>query len=83
MGNRDRSLREIADLIERFLEDRSEYPQEWNDFVDSSQRNKDSESYRKQCYELDPLISRPEGPDPDAITKLRSLVQKLRSVQSE
>jgi hypothetical protein len=83
MGKRDKSLKEIADLIERYLEDRSEYPQEWNDFVDSSQRNKDSESYRKQCYQLDPLISRPEGPDPDAIAKLRLLVQELRSVQSE
>ena len=29
--NRD----EVADLIERFLENRSGYPQEWNDFVDT------------------------------------------------
>lgn len=30
---------EVADLIERFLRGESTYPQEWNDFVECSQRD--------------------------------------------
>jgi hypothetical protein len=82
MGNRDKSLKQVGDLIERYLEGRSTYPQEWNDFVDSSQKDKKSELYRNLCYELDPLVSRPEGPDPDAIAKLKLLLEQIRSTQS-
>jgi hypothetical protein len=45
---------EVAQLIERFLEGRSLYPQEWNDFVDISQKDNVIENYRRQCDELDP-----------------------------
>jgi hypothetical protein len=68
----------VADLVERFLEGRSLYPQEWNDFVDASQRDQKIESYRKRCYELDPLVNRPGPPDANAIAELRRIVIELR-----
>jgi hypothetical protein len=76
---RDKSVSEVAGLVERFSNGTSLYPQEWNDFVDASQRRADVEVYRKRCVELDPLVNRPEGPDPDADAELRSIVEKLRS----
>src|ERR1035438_9593254 len=44
---------DMAQLIERFLDGRSLYPQEWNDFVDTSQRDQKMDVYRRRCYELD------------------------------
>jgi hypothetical protein len=73
------NLQEVADLIERFLEKRSLYPQEWNDFVDTTQRDKRTDAYRKRCYALDPLVNRPGAPDPEAVAELRSMVDALRS----
>ncbi|HKF69562.1 MAG TPA: hypothetical protein VKB36_23615 [Vicinamibacterales bacterium] len=73
--NRD----EVADLIERFLENRSRYPQEWNDFVDTPQLDGVIEDYRRQCDELDPLVNRPGEPDPDAVVRLKSIIEHLRS----
>ena len=70
---------EVADLIERFLENRSKYPQEWNDFVESRQEGGVIEDYRRQCDELDPLINRPGAPDPDAVARLKSIIERLRS----
>ena len=77
-GRRDKSRLEVADLIERFLDHRSLYPQEWNDFVESSQRDKKIETYRKRCYELDPLVNFPGPQDSNAIAELRRLVGELR-----
>ena len=79
MSRRDKTPHEIADLIERFLDGKSLYPQEWNDFVDSSQRDKEIDFYRRRCYELDPLVNRPGPPDQNAIAELRKLVSELRS----
>lgn len=76
---RSKDAAEVADLIERFLNGRSLYPQEWNDFVDASQRNKKIDLYRKRCSELDPLVNRPGDPDPKAVSELRSMIQILRS----
>jgi hypothetical protein len=78
-GRRDKTRHKVADLIERFLEDKSLYPQEWNDFVDSSQRYKEVDVCRKRCYELDPLVNRSGPPDPNAIAELRNLVKQLRT----
>ena len=69
---------EVAQLIERFLEARSLYPQEWNDFVETSQRDQEMDIYRKRCYELDPLVNRPGDPDPEAVAELRSMITRLR-----
>jgi hypothetical protein len=63
---------EIADLIERFLNDTSLYPQEFNDFVDCSHPDKLLDSYRRRCGLLDPR-------DPEALEELRNMVQELRS----
>ena len=68
----------MAQIIERFLAGTSLYPQEWNDFVELSQLNKDVEEYRKRCYELDPLVNYPGEPDPEAVAELRAMVEKLK-----
>lgn len=79
MWKKDMNSDEVAQIIERFLENRSFYPQEWNDFVETPQRDKTIEGYRQQCYELDPLVNRPGHPDPEAIAQLKSIVESLRS----
>ena len=73
----------VADLVERFLDGKSLHPQEWNDFVDASQRDKKIEAYRKRCSELDPLVNRPGEPDPAAVAELRSMIRTLRSQSIE
>ena len=70
---------EVAQLIERFLENKSRYPQEWNDFVDTPQEDSVIENYRRECYELDPLVNRPGVPDPDAVARLKGIIERLRS----
>jgi hypothetical protein len=77
-SNRSKTASEVADLVERFLDGRSSYPQEWNDFVDGSQRDKAVEVYRKRCYDLDPRVNRPGDPDPEAVAELRSMIGRLR-----
>lgn len=64
-------------MIDRFLENRLAYPQEWNDFVERSQKDPDVEVYRKKCYELDPLVNCPDPVDQDALTELRLLAKEL------
>jgi len=66
---------EIADLIERFLNDTSLYPQEFNDFVDCSHPDKILDSYRRRCEALDPR-------DPKTSEELRTMVQELRQLGS-
>jgi hypothetical protein len=77
-GRRDKTGSEIADLIERFLDGKSLYPQEWNDFVESSQHDKKLDVYRKRCDQLDPLVNRPGDMDPTAVAELREMVDELR-----
>jgi hypothetical protein len=72
-----RTAVEMAGIIERYLDGNSLYPQEWNDFVDSTERNASLEIYRKRCYELDPLITF-DPQDPEALAELRSMVAELR-----
>ena len=69
---------DVAHLIERFLEKRSFYPQEWNDFVETSQPDRKIDVYRKRCYLLDPLVNRPGDPDREAVAELRSMIETLR-----
>jgi hypothetical protein len=77
-SKRNKTVLEVADLIERFLEGRSLYPQEWNDFIESAQRNETAEGYRKRCDALDPLVNVPGDPDPEAVKELRLMLTKLR-----
>ena len=49
MSIRDKTAAEIADLIERYLSNRCAYPQEWNDFVDCSNRDPKLDAVRRQC----------------------------------
>jgi len=79
MWKKNMSLPEVAQLIERFLENTSLYPQEWNDFVDTPQQYEMVNVYRKRCYELDPLVNRPGDPDLEAVAELRSMIETLRS----
>jgi hypothetical protein len=68
----------MAQLIERFLEERSLYPQEWSDFVDTRLPDEAMDVYRKRCDELDPLVNRPGEPDAEAVRELRSMIETLR-----
>ncbi len=79
MWKKNMNSEEVAQLIERFLEERSLYPQEWNDFVETSQKDSVVENYRRQCYELDPLVNCPGVPDPDAVARLKGIIERLRS----
>jgi hypothetical protein len=79
MWKKNMNREEVAQSIERFLENRSRYPQEWNDFVDTPQEDSVIENYRRECYELDPLVNRPGVPDPDAVARLKGIIERLRS----
>jgi hypothetical protein len=83
MSRRELSEKQIADLIERFLNSQLAYPQEWNDFIECSQETVQMDRYRKVCYELDPLVNSHEPQDPVALEKLRNLVIELRNQSSE
>jgi hypothetical protein len=71
----------VADLIERFLEGEELYQQEWNDFVDTPQKDWQMDVYRRCCYELDPLVNSPSPPDPIALSVLRSIIRSLRDTR--
>ena len=79
---REKTGPEIADIIERFLDGRSLYPQEWNDFVEIPQRQENLEAYRKRCDQLDPLVNRPGDMDPAAVAELKSMIKELREIGS-
>ena len=80
MWKKEMSVEEAAQLIERFLNSQYEgYPGEWSDFVDSPQRDKIVERYRKRCYELDPLVNRPGVQDQTANDELKTIVDALGS----
>ncbi len=48
-----------ARVIERFLAEKSSYPQEWNDFAETPQEDSGVEQYRNRCDKLSPLVNRP------------------------
>lgn len=76
--NANLNKREMADLIERFLNRCSSYPQEWNDFIDTSQNHSGMDGFREICYRVDPLVNG-EGPiDPSAVAELRRVIEVLR-----
>jgi hypothetical protein len=77
-----KTAKDIADLIERFLNGTSLYPQEWNDFVESRHTDSMLDSYRKRCEELDPVINCPGPQDAKALAELRSIVEQLRGRSS-
>jgi len=71
---------EAADLIVRFLEGRSRYPQEWNDFVECRHSDPRIEGFRKRCSEFDPLVNCPDPQGEAALQELRSIADQLRSI---
>ena len=83
MGKKDMSFQETAALIERFLNHESLYPQEWNDFIETSQGSKKVDQYRRRCYELDPIVNSPGIPDTAALEELRSMADRLRAEVSQ
>lgn len=70
---------DVADLIERFLLNKLSYPQEWNDFVDTSQSDIEVDGYRRMCYKLDPLINYDGPKDKTSLDELRKIVGTLRN----
>ncbi len=73
------NFHQVAGIIERFLGKSSSYPQEWNDFIDTSQSDWKVDAYRKCCYELDPLVNSREVPEAAAIAALSALAKELRN----
>jgi hypothetical protein len=71
---------EIADVIERFLDERSLYPEEWVEFAETPQHDKKLDVYRKRCDQLDPLVNRPGEMDPTAVAELREMIDELREI---
>jgi hypothetical protein len=71
---------EAADLIDRFVEGRSSYPQEWNDFVEGKHVSPEVEPFRRRCSELDPLVNCPGIPDGDAVIELKAASRALRRI---
>jgi hypothetical protein len=71
---------EAAEIIERFLNDSQNYPQEWNDFVDSKRGEPNVEVFRKRCDHLDPLVNCPGPRDEKALAELREIAMKLRAL---
>lgn len=80
--HRRKTAADIANLIERFLNGTSLYPQEWNDFVESRQADGMLDSYRKRCETLDPVVNCPEPRDARALAELRSIIEQLRSLST-
>lgn len=72
------SVSEAAGVIERFLDGKEHYPQEWNDFIEARRVEPEAEPYRRRCYELDPLVNRPGEPDQKALAELRAMICVLR-----
>jgi hypothetical protein len=77
-----KNANEIADIVERFLNGTSLYPQEWHEFIARTHDDALLDSYRKRCYELDPLVNRPDSRDARALADLRGLVQELRRLST-
>jgi hypothetical protein len=76
---RTRTQSDLADLIERFLQNRLAYPQEWNDFIECRESDPTVDEYRKKCYDLDPLVNRPAPIDEHALAELRAILGELRA----
>lgn len=83
MWKSNMSSEEAARVIERFLEGRTLYPQEWNDFAETCQDDEFVERYRRECDELDPLVNRPGEGDPEATERLKAIIQLLRSSRAK
>jgi hypothetical protein len=79
---RTKTAAEIAAMIERFLNNTSRYPQEWNDFVERRHPDRQLDSYRRRCDELDPLVNCPEPRDTKALAELKSMANELRRLSS-
>jgi len=79
MWKKNMSKLEAAVIIERFLDNESLYPQEWNDFVECKQQDPAVDAIRKRCDQLDPLVNRPGDLDRASTAELSAIVAKLRS----
>jgi hypothetical protein len=71
---------EVANLIERFLNSKEEYPQEWNDFIEAGRVEQRAERFKRRCYELDPFVNTPEVPNENALAELKEMVRSLREM---
>lgn len=79
MWKKNMTSEEVAQLIERFLDNQSLYPQEWNDFVDTPQTSPVIEAYRRQCEDLEHRFNYQSEPDEIALAQLQEMIVRLRS----
>lgn len=80
MWKSNMNLHEVADLVERHLDKKWLYSQEWTDFVDTSQRDPTVNAYRKRCCELDPLVNSHAPDDDGGVRELREMIKALREL---
>jgi hypothetical protein len=87
---REKTVGEIADLIDRFLSNQLAYPQEWSDFTDCSNRDPKLDVFRKQCEVISSALEthRPPSLDlnrderrQDAIDDLKRVAAELRALE--
>jgi hypothetical protein len=55
--SKPKTAKDIANLIDRFLNSTISYPQEWSDFVECRHPDSMVDSYRKRCGLRDPLVN--------------------------
>jgi hypothetical protein len=69
-----RTVRQAIDLIDRFIDNKMEYPLEWDDFISWSNSNSTVEQLRDQIADLESLfLSKDVGERQQAIQRLISL----------
>ena len=50
------SAKDAIELVDRFLDDKLEYPLEWDDFISWKSSNESVERLRNQLADLEPLL---------------------------
>ena len=75
-----KSATEMANIIERFLNNASMYPAEWNDFISHTHPDTRLDSYRKRCADLSAQIDSSASQDPKAQIELRGILYELRTL---
>lgn len=66
--------------MERFVNNESLYPQEWNDFIDCGQENPETEAIRRRCDEvIQPLLEEQGEVAEKAIAEVHAMIRWMRN----
>jgi hypothetical protein len=80
MWSANLTAKKAAELLERYMSDSSEYPQELNDFIDTRQGNPQVERVRKRCKELETFVNGEGNVSPSAVEELRFAIDELKKL---